>query len=196
MPMRLTRRMRQRWPYFSNTLGHKAAFVMKARWLLESKLFHCLCKLSNFFFWFYFVYCKFLWADYDPLTVYLFLVVLMWLLLCWQGDGAADPNIDNEESQEASDSIQKQADSQSSGTKTHTMHSFLNHSKSLRSLWLFFKKVLSIEHSSIENYSTKTINFIQKNLIDLNVWMVLYTLTQFPCSVHPDLMEKRLYNEV
>lgn len=60
----------------------------------------------------------------------------------------------------------------------------------------FFYKELSIEHSSIENYSTKTINFIQKNLIDLNVWMVLYTLTQFPCSVHPDLMEKRLYNEV
>ncbi len=49
----------------------------------------------------------------------------MWFLLCWQGDGAADPGIDNEESQEASDSIQKQADSQSSGTKTRTMHSFL-----------------------------------------------------------------------
>ncbi|KAL1280197.1 hypothetical protein QQF64_014797, partial [Cirrhinus molitorella] len=32
-----------------------------------------------------------------------------------EGDGAADPGIDNEESQEASDSIQKQADSQSSG---------------------------------------------------------------------------------
>ncbi|XP_016133934.1 nucleoprotein TPR-like [Sinocyclocheilus grahami] len=32
-----------------------------------------------------------------------------------EGDGAADPGIDNEESQEASDSIQKQADSQSCG---------------------------------------------------------------------------------
>uniref|UniRef100_A0A673I5S4 Nucleoprotein TPR n=1 Tax=Sinocyclocheilus rhinocerous TaxID=307959 RepID=A0A673I5S4_9TELE len=41
-----------------------------------------------------------------------------------EGDGAADPGIDNEESQEASDSIQKQADSQSSGTKTNTIHSF------------------------------------------------------------------------
>ncbi len=49
----------------------------------------------------------------------------MWFLLCWQGDGAADPGIDNEESQEASDSIQKQADSQSSGTRTH--NAFISH---------------------------------------------------------------------
>jgi len=46
----------------------------------------------------------------------------MVVLVCWQGDGADDPGIDNEESQEASESIQKQADSQSSGTKTHTQH--------------------------------------------------------------------------
>jgi len=49
----------------------------------------------------------------------------MVVLVCWQGDGADDPGIDNEESQEASESIQKQADSQSSGTKTHTHHSLL-----------------------------------------------------------------------
>uniref|UniRef100_A0A9J8BGN9 Nucleoprotein TPR n=1 Tax=Cyprinus carpio carpio TaxID=630221 RepID=A0A9J8BGN9_CYPCA len=42
-----------------------------------------------------------------------------------EGDGAADPNIDNEESQEASDSIQKQADSQSSGeASVSTLESF------------------------------------------------------------------------
>ncbi|XP_052470885.1 nucleoprotein TPR isoform X1 [Carassius gibelio] len=42
-----------------------------------------------------------------------------------EGDGAADPGIDNEESQEASDSIQKQADSQSSGeASVSTLESF------------------------------------------------------------------------
>lgn len=51
------------------------------------------------------------------------MVVLMSFLVCRQGDGADDPGMDNEESQEAPESIQKQADSQSSGTKTHTTHS-------------------------------------------------------------------------
>ncbi|XP_052403719.1 nucleoprotein TPR [Carassius gibelio] len=42
-----------------------------------------------------------------------------------EGDGAADPDIDNEEGQEASDSIQKQADSQSSGeASVSTLESF------------------------------------------------------------------------
>ncbi|XP_016328262.1 nucleoprotein TPR-like isoform X2 [Sinocyclocheilus anshuiensis] len=40
-----------------------------------------------------------------------------------EGDGAADPGIDNKESQEASDSIQKQADSQSSASVS-TLESF------------------------------------------------------------------------
>lgn len=51
------------------------------------------------------------------------MVVLMGFLGCWQGGGAADPGIDNEESQEASGSIQKQADSQTSGINTHK-HTF------------------------------------------------------------------------
>ncbi|KTG41002.1 hypothetical protein cypCar_00019301 [Cyprinus carpio] len=42
-----------------------------------------------------------------------------------EGDGAADPGMDNEESQEASDSIQKQVDSQSSGeASVSTLESF------------------------------------------------------------------------
>ncbi|XP_073704186.1 nucleoprotein TPR [Garra rufa] len=41
-----------------------------------------------------------------------------------EGDGAADPGIDNEESQEASDSIQKQADSQSSEASVSTLECF------------------------------------------------------------------------
>ncbi|KAK7162888.1 hypothetical protein R3I93_007053 [Phoxinus phoxinus] len=42
-----------------------------------------------------------------------------------EGDGADDPGIDNEESQEASESIQKQADSQSSGeASVSTLESF------------------------------------------------------------------------
>ncbi|XP_043117020.1 LOW QUALITY PROTEIN: nucleoprotein TPR [Puntigrus tetrazona] len=41
-----------------------------------------------------------------------------------EGDGAADPGIDNEESQEASDSIQKQADSQSGEASVSTLEAF------------------------------------------------------------------------
>ncbi len=73
----------------------------------------------------------------------------MWFLLCWQGDGAADPGIDNEESQEASDSIQKQADSQSSGTKTHAMHSFLMLMLQYAAIW---KKVLGTFLRNISDY--------------------------------------------